>query len=602
MTIEALESRQLLTVYYVAGGTGSGGDGSFTNPWQSITVVNDNIAAGHILPGDYLEFQRGNTFPGKLVFNNYGGAPGAPITIRDYGDPSASLPIIQAGSGTGISVRGAGYFDISNLEIAGNYNPVTNPTASDGDGIEFLDTNSSNLASISLHDLNIHGFGQLAGLHPFGDAGCGILFYDGQYRPSQGYAYDVITISRCDISNCDRAGIELWDDRSDASQPYTQLMYADVQIDHVQVHKIMPPRPALSIAVFMGEGILMVAVENAVVERCQVYDDGSLLDNNGNRLVQVAGIGIWCSHSDHVLFQDNEVHDNHSQTEEDEGGLAFGRWTTNSIMQYNYTHDNDGYGYMLESNGLTQLMPENTIIRFNISENDSRQSRYGALLFEDWAASDVSVYNNTFYVSDNGLGDPSNGNYYVPAAIRLDADDSTPRGAPTIAVYNNIFFTSSSTAGTSVPVVLVESGFPVSGLTFQGNDYFSKGPAPFEIYWAGTTFTSLWSWGQDYRGVSADPRLGFENLIGTNHVPSAYSVQDIDDMASELSTFFQLTSTTPAAIQTGGVDLAALNSNWWLPDGFDWDEACGPAADLWGNAVPDPSGVFSMGACGYNGS
>src|SRR5262245_47418381 len=120
LTIEALESRQLLTIYYVAGGTGSGGDGTLNDPWQSIAVVNDHIAAGQILSGDYLEFRRGNTFPGNLVFNNYGGAPGAPITILDYGDLSAPLPIIRAGSGTGISVRGAGYFDISNLEIAGN--------------------------------------------------------------------------------------------------------------------------------------------------------------------------------------------------------------------------------------------------------------------------------------------------------------------------------------------------------------------------------------------------------------------------------------------------------------------------------------------------
>src|SRR5262249_13935973 len=159
------------------------------------------------------------------------------------------------------------------------------------------------------HDLNIQGFGQLPGTKLSGDTGCGILFYDGMNRPSLGYAYDVITISRCDISNCQRAGIELWDDRSDALEPYMQLMYADVQIVHVQVHEISPPQPALPSDVFEGEGILLMGVENAVVERCQVYDDGSLVDNNGNRLFQDAGVGIWCTHSDHVLFQYNEVHD-----------------------------------------------------------------------------------------------------------------------------------------------------------------------------------------------------------------------------------------------------------------------------------------------------
>jgi hypothetical protein len=587
-----------LSSYFVAGGTGFGGDGSFNNPWQSIAVANANLAAGKIVPGDHLEFQRGNIFPGHLVFDDHGGAAGAPITIQDYGDPDAPLPIIQAGSGTGISVRGAGYFDISNLEISGNYDPVFNVTGSNGNGIEFIDTNSSNLAGISIHDVDIHGFGALPVVSPYGDAGCGILFYDGMNRPSHGYAYQHITISQCDISNCDRAGLELWDDRSDAVNPYPQLMYAGVQIDHVRAHEIISHPPAPGTVAGGGDGILLEYVEDAVVQRCQVYDDGSLIDNNGNRLFADGGLGIWCTHSDHVLFQYNEAHDNHSQTEEDEGGFAFGRWTTNSIMQYNYSHDNDGYGYMLESNAVTQLMPENNILRFNLSENDSRQSRYGALLFESWAASDVYVYNNTFYLSDNGLADPSNGNYYVAPAIRLDVADSTPLGAAQIYVYNNIFLTASNTADTPVPVVIVESGFPTSGLRFQGNDYLSIGPAAFQIDWAGITFTSVRCWGQDSSGVSVDPALGFEHITGTNDSVSAETVQDIDAMASELSPLFQLTDATPSVIGTGGVNLAtAINPNWWLPDGFNWSGACGSAADLWGSSLPSAGGWSSMGAC-----
>jgi hypothetical protein len=386
--------------------------------------------------------------------------------------------------------------------------------------------------------------------------------------------------------------------QSDAFDAYPQLMYARVQIDHVKAHEIIAPQPPPGFAAFDGEGILLESVEGAVVERCQVYDNGSQVDANGNRLFQDAGIGIWCNHCDHVLFQYNEVHDNHTQTEQDEGAFAFGRWTTNSIMQYNYSHDNDGYGYMLESINATRLMSENDIIRFNASENDSRQSRYGALLFESWAASDVYVYNNTFSVSDNGLSDPSNDNYYVAAALRFDNDNSTPQAAPRIYVYNNIFRTTSSTASTPVPDVSLESGFPTSGLRFQGNDYFSNGPAAFRISWAGTTFTSVSRWGQDSRGVSVDPALGFEYLIGRNQ--SAQTVQDIDAMASELSPYFQQTSATPAVISTGGVNLAAvIGPNWWLPDGYNWGGICGPAADLWDSSVPSAGGWFSMGACEF---
>jgi hypothetical protein len=600
LTLEALESRQLLSLYYVAGATGLGGDGSFNNPWQSIPVVNASIAAGKILPGDTLEFQRGTVFPGNLLFDQHGGAAGAPITIRDYGDPNAALPMIQAGNGTGISVRGAGYFDIFNLEIAGSYDPVLNPSASHGNGIEFVDSNSSNLAGISIDNVTIHGFGELSGSSPYGDGGCGILFYDGMLRPLLGYAYQGITISQCEIYNCDRAGVELWDDRSDSMNPYPQLMFEGVQIDHVKVHNIIPPQPAPGDVAGGGDGILLIGVEDAVVERCQVYDDGSPIDSNGNRLFEDSGLGIWCHHSDHVLFQYNEVHDNYSQAEQDEGGFAFGRWTTNSIMQYNYAHDNDGYGYMMESNNMSQLMPENDMIRFNISDNDSRLSRYGAMLFESWAASNVYVYNNTFYLSDNGLADPSNGNYYVAPALRFDADDSVPVAAPRIYIYNNLFLTASSAADTVIPVILVEDGFPTSGLRFQGNDYFSSGPAGLRIYWAGDTFTSVRGWGQDSSGVSVDPALGFESMTGPDHSVLDEVVQSIDAMASELSPLFQLTSATPSVISIGGVNLAtAINPNWWLPDGFNWGGACGSAADLWGNSVPYAWGWYSIGACQF---
>jgi hypothetical protein len=98
-----------------------------------------------------------------------------------------------------------------------------------------------------------------------------------------------------------------------------------------------------------------------------------------------------------------------------------------------------------------------------------------------------------------------------------------------------------------------------------------------------------------------DPGLGFENLTGRNRLPAAYTLRYIDDMATELRGLFQLTDTTPAQIRTGGVDLAALNAHWWLPDGFDWDEAFGTAADLWGTAVSDVWGGFGIGASEYKG-
>src|SRR5262249_39606039 len=104
----------------------------------------------------------------------------------------------------------------------------------------------------------------------------------------------------------------------------------------------------------------------------------------------------------------------------------------------------------------------------------------------------------------------------------------------------------------------------------------------------------------DSTWASADPALAFENDTGSRTPPPAYTVQNIDDLSSELSVYFQLTNSTPTSIWAGGLDLlAALGPNWWLPDGFAWGGASGPAADLGNSPVPSALGLFSMGAFQY---
>ena len=51
---------------------------------------------------------------------------------------------------------------------------------------------------------------------------------------------------------------------------------------------------------------------------------------------------------------------------------------TNSVMQYNYSHDNDGAGYGLYQ-GSTSAPWSNNVVRYNISQNDGRKNGYGAI-------------------------------------------------------------------------------------------------------------------------------------------------------------------------------------------------------------------------------
>jgi hypothetical protein len=262
----------------------------------------------------------------------------------------------------------------------------------------------------------------------------------------------------------------------------------------------------------------------------------------------------------------------------DQGGFDLDRFTTNSIVQFNYSHDNDGWGYMIGSNGVNdkQMPPENNIFRFNVSMNDCRNSSWGALNFENWSASTVYVYNNTFYMSDNPVT-------ARPPVIGFGIDDKNiPGTPPTLYLYNNIFFASSTT----VPMIDVRDndlGYfaPVGNVKFLRNDYFSKGGS-VAINWApSSTF-------RDPGMVTENPTLGSERLS------MAPRITQIDNMAGELSPFFTLNGTKQ--LREGGVDLSAqIGTNWWTPDNFNWNGKLGLPRDFFGVAVPT-KGLFSIGA------
>src|SRR5262245_51704677 len=113
LLVEPLESRHLLTTFFIADPQYGGDDGNAgtdaQNPWATIGQVDAAIAAGQIGAGDTICFHRGDTFAGNLVFNVFGSAAGNPTTLKDYG-MAPNAPRIDAGDGTGILVQNVGNF------------------------------------------------------------------------------------------------------------------------------------------------------------------------------------------------------------------------------------------------------------------------------------------------------------------------------------------------------------------------------------------------------------------------------------------------------------------------------------------------------------
>src|SRR5262249_53392303 len=101
--------------------------------------------------------------------------------------------------------------------------------------------------------------------------------------------------------------------------------------------------------------------------------------------------GLLVNHCSNLLVQYNEAYRNWDPARMDGQGFAF-NGLTDSVIQYNYSHDNDSAGIQVMGDvpGFPSL--RNTV-RYNISENDA----VGLVLFH--SVSDTAFYNNTIWTN-----------------------------------------------------------------------------------------------------------------------------------------------------------------------------------------------------------
>src|SRR5205814_224044 len=89
----------------------------------------------------------------------------------------------------------------------------------------------------------------------------------------------------------------------------------------------------------------------------------------------------------------------------DGGGFDLDGGCTNGVIQYNYSHDNYGAGYLLYQFAIARPFNNNTV-RYNISQNDGRQGHYGGIYMGGGSAvKNSAIYNNTISLAPGA--DPS---------------------------------------------------------------------------------------------------------------------------------------------------------------------------------------------------
>ncbi|NDB35208.1 MAG: right-handed parallel beta-helix repeat-containing protein [Flavobacteriia bacterium] len=520
------------TTYYVSP-NGSNTNGlSPATAWTSLTSVNNFTFSA----GDSILFKGNTTFSGYLEItqqdaNNFN----LPLYFGSFDQGIATI-LTSNTLNCGFKATNVQGVRIENLIFQG---PGVQ-TASNKDGILFYSNLASGyLKNIRLKNVNVNGFGF-----------CGIRFYS-EWSPNVNSGYRNVIIDSCVVHDCKENGIVsiAYD-----AQNYTTYQHYGFQIKKCRVYNIT----GYSANNHKGSGIVLSQIDSVLIERCEVFNNGAL-----NTACGGPG-GIWVYAANGVTIQHNESHHNKSGSGNGCDGLGFDLdgGTTNSIVQYNYSHDNDGAGYLLGN--FPGARPwGNNVVRYNYSVNDARTNNSPVTLFTapgtQWNG--LRFHNNTVLVTDS-----PNNTYPTFSAFQM-----TDYGTQMIGVecYNNIFVTQ------GLPMIDVPTTFINQNPAFIGNLYWSGGGAMTYVY--GNTYNSL----SNFRSAG----VNCEHIQNTNYgfeadplLPSFQSqAPTLYPQATEMLLAYNLTSNT-SPIMDAAVDVMAL---------FGFGAG---SKDYYGNTVPNDQG------------
>lgn len=435
----ALASPAVATTYYLNPDTGSDAASGLSKDqaWQTF----ERLYQQSLSPGDEVRLASGAIFQEMLYLDeNHTGRADAPIRVVGDGLVPAR---IEAGDSHGVFVYNTGGLVFENLIVVGS-GIGTNT----GSGFNLYNDQPRRQPPITIERVEASGFGEYG------------LFMWGWREDDQLAGFSGLRVSDSVFHHNQLAGLSTW-----AHQP---LAITDVWVTDSVFHS-NPGRSNYSNP--SGNGIVLGRVDRGVIER-------SVAHNNGAANTNSAGpVGIWAYDSNEVVIQHNIAHSNRSQGG-DGGGFDLDGGTTNSVMQYNYSYNNDGAGYLIAQYRDAPSFGNN-IVRYNISQNDGRRSGYGGITV--WAAQstnrvrDTEIYHNTVYMTSAANG--------TPAAVRLFGNNFS-----NINLRNNLFI---ADGASGVDVVRADAASALANVRFQGNAYHHINKAQPSIVYGANRYDDL---------------------------------------------------------------------------------------------------------------
>jgi hypothetical protein len=488
--------------------------------WKTIDRVNRQVFA----PGDDLLFEAGFEYTGNLRFDALdAGTPAAPIRIASFGGGRAT---IEAGAGTAVELANTSGFVVEELTLHGDWDPLAQ-RGNNGAGLVAVNRlgGGKRLPYLRFRGLDVSGFKT-----------AGIALRAQPLDESKSGGYEDVEMADCSVhDNADFGVISEGPFSAAAGYSHRTLTMKRLWV--------FDNRGVKNKGSHTGSGIVLSDVDGALIEGSVAYNNGELNDHPGG-----GGFGIWAWDSTHVVIRSNESYANKTGTS-DGGGFDLDGGVTQSVMEYNYSHDNYGAGYGAFQFASARPYAGNTI-RYNISQNDGN-----AVLIWDGNGDmgSLDVYQNVGY-----------GEHIAVASYSAVHD---------VRLLNNIFF------GTGEALFDIHDD---SGLSLQGNDYWT-GAAPFELRWnTGTSTPTVFDGFETFRTATRHEMLGL-TATGKNVDPQLEAAGEAPTLsdAALLSTLTEYWLRPDSPLVDQGVDLG------------DFDIDAG-GRDFFGRPIPRGSG-FDIG-------
>lgn len=314
--------------------------------WKSIGKIKDV----HLKPGDSLLLRRGSVFTGIMEICAQGQAERR-IVIDAYGQGKKPCITAPDSSLYAICVRNSDYVTLQNLEVT---NKGTE-RMSKRTGVKVVCENYGTSRNIVLNALDIHDVNGSLIKHEGG--GSGILIESHWDKDSLVSVFDSLTIENCVIRRCERNAI-IW------NAPWSRKDW------HLSTHTTVRKNLIEEVP---GDGIVPIGCDGALVEYNLMRNCPALLPDGE------AAAGIWPWSCDNTIIQFNEVSDHKAPW--DGQGFDSDFNCTNTSIQYNYSHDNDG-GFILicnagegETEPADNIGNQGSVVCYNVSIDDAVRQR-----------------------------------------------------------------------------------------------------------------------------------------------------------------------------------------------------------------------------------